>query len=229
MNQDILAALSSLSDWLIQWCELNTPNLQISACKIVKLNGQDLTAQCVITSQSSDVLLSWNSTVATLLDVQNDEGISYALRLKLSAKLARLSALEYYNTHYELIFSHDFASFGKKVTVENQKPNFCRFCMKSYPSTTFKNKAHAIPDFIGNRTLVSFVECDSCNDKAGNALERQLALFLSAMRPFFDVKSGNCPVPDHSASDVELKKYQDLQDELAATMQEWEDVAEKLG
>lgn len=30
-------------------------------------------------------------------------------------------------------------------------------------------------------------------------------------------------------SDAELKKYQDLQDELAATMQEWEDVAEKLG
>ena len=30
-------------------------------------------------------------------------------------------------------------------------------------------------------------------------------------------------------SDAELKKYQDLQDELAAIMQEWEDVAEKLG
>lgn len=30
-------------------------------------------------------------------------------------------------------------------------------------------------------------------------------------------------------SDAELKKYQDLQDELASTMQEWEDVAEKLG
>ena len=30
-------------------------------------------------------------------------------------------------------------------------------------------------------------------------------------------------------SDTELKKYQDLQDELAATMQEWEDIAEKLG
>ncbi len=30
-------------------------------------------------------------------------------------------------------------------------------------------------------------------------------------------------------SDSELKKYQDLQDELAATMQEWEDIAEKLG
>jgi len=30
-------------------------------------------------------------------------------------------------------------------------------------------------------------------------------------------------------SEAELKKYQDLQDELAATMQEWEDIAEKLG
>ena len=30
-------------------------------------------------------------------------------------------------------------------------------------------------------------------------------------------------------SDAELKKYQDLQDELAVTMQEWEDIAEKLG
>ena len=29
-------------------------------------------------------------------------------------------------------------------------------------------------------------------------------------------------------SDAELKKYQDLQDELASTMQEWEDIAEKL-
>ncbi|WP_213189843.1 ABC-F family ATP-binding cassette domain-containing protein [Cloacibacterium caeni] len=30
-------------------------------------------------------------------------------------------------------------------------------------------------------------------------------------------------------SDAELKKYQDLQDELAATMQEWENIAKKLG
>ena len=30
-------------------------------------------------------------------------------------------------------------------------------------------------------------------------------------------------------SEAELKKYQDLQDELAATMQEWEDIVEKLG
>ncbi|WDT69017.1 ribosomal protection-like ABC-F family protein [Cloacibacterium sp. TD35] len=30
-------------------------------------------------------------------------------------------------------------------------------------------------------------------------------------------------------SEAELKKYQDLQDELASTMQEWEEIAEKLG
>lgn len=40
----------------------------------------------------------------------------------------------------------------------------CRFCGKSMPSVTFRKKAHAISENIGNKFFINNEECDACND-----------------------------------------------------------------
>jgi len=46
-----------------------------------------------------------------------------------------------------------------------QKPSVCRFCFKTAPEATFRKEAHAISELAGNGTLLSFYECDACNDR----------------------------------------------------------------
>ena len=43
----------------------------------------------------------------------------------------------------------------------------CRFCKRDAKHTSFNNEAHAIPALIGNSTLFTHYECDSCNSIFG--------------------------------------------------------------
>src|SRR4051812_8829229 len=53
----------------------------------------------------------------------------------------------------------------------------CRFCYKEFPDTNFKMIAHAIPEFMGNKSLISKFECDTCNQYFGK-LENEFASFM---------------------------------------------------
>jgi hypothetical protein len=48
-----------------------------------------------------------------------------------------------------------------------QLGRICRFCRRPYPSARFKKEAHIIPQFLGNKYLVSDDECDECNEMFG--------------------------------------------------------------
>jgi hypothetical protein len=50
---------------------------------------------------------------------------------------------------------------------KNKSERKCRFCGKSNPEVSFKKKAHLIPEFLGNKMLLSDFECDSCNYEFG--------------------------------------------------------------
>ncbi|MCE7053888.1 hypothetical protein LZF95_04295 [Algoriphagus sp. AGSA1] len=47
--------------------------------------------------------------------------------------------------------------------MKPKKDRICRFCAASNESSTFRNDAHLIPNFLGNKHLVSDFECDKCN------------------------------------------------------------------
>ena len=64
----------------------------------------------------------------------------------------------------------------------------CLFCKRKYPSTTFKNDAHIIPELLGNKYLVSDFECDECNLKFGK-YDDHLAKFLGISRTLNGVKT----------------------------------------
>jgi len=66
----------------------------------------------------------------------------------------------------------------------------CRFCGRMEPNVTFKKVAHAIPHFIGNRTLKSLYECDDCNGNVFSPMESQFSQFMSIYHTFYHVSKG---------------------------------------
>lgn len=62
---------------------------------------------------------------------------------------------------------HNYEGESKK---EKRK---CRFCGKKMPEVTFKKKAHAISESLGNTRIFCYDECDACNEKF-SAIEQEL-------------------------------------------------------
>jgi|GEM_PF-2463346 len=57
----------------------------------------------------------------------------------------------------------------------------CRFCKGSSPETNFREDAHIIPQFLGNKYLISEFECDNCNSLFGT-YDNDLANWIGITR-----------------------------------------------
>ncbi len=88
-----------------------------------------------------------------------------------------------------------FDSSNRQFVGEHDKnKRICRFCNKSMftiEKVTFDEKAHAIPEALGNKGLVANEECDICNDKFGKTIEKDLISFLDVYRVFYGVSGKN--------------------------------------
>lgn len=62
--------------------------------------------------------------------------------------------------HDEKLFQ---AIFGKRIFIGEKSDRICRFCRRNSTSTKFRNDAHLIPEFMGNKSLFCYFECDECN------------------------------------------------------------------
>lgn len=91
------------------------------------------------------------------------------------------------------------ASNKKGGELKPRKDRICRFCGSSYPDTTFKNAAHSIPHFLGNRYLLNDFECDQCND-IFSKYETSLGDYLLLKRIFNGTK-GKKGTPKKESSD----------------------------
>lgn len=103
--------------------------------------------------------------------------------------------LAFYENNYELISKYELYS-DRKQFIGNSDNRICRFCKKASPQTSFKDDAHAVPVFIGNSTLFTYEECDSCNHVHGDNLEDQFAKFLGLRRTMSKIK-GRKGVPTY--------------------------------
>ncbi|HEX4294537.1 MAG TPA: hypothetical protein VHZ29_10410 [Rhizomicrobium sp.] len=70
----------------------------------------------------------------------------------------------FYLEGYEVLVNRVMAARGKPEFL-GQKPQVCRFCSKTKPEVTFRNLAHAVPELAGNGTLLTYYECDACNER----------------------------------------------------------------
>lgn len=98
---------------------------------------------------------------------------------------------KYYSENYEVVFDYaqlpeenDYSVYdcenNRKYSCLNIKDSNCkcRFCGKQKPEVSFRNRAHAVSETLGNKRIISIDnECDSCN-LMFSKYEKDLTSFL---------------------------------------------------
>lgn len=95
-----------------------------------------------------------------------------------------MEALEYFDERYSIIFKSELIA-DRKIKLsdpDTETKRVCRFCKQSAPQVTFKSKAHAVPEFLGNKALLSMNECDACNNFFAGKYETDLASWFGPWR-----------------------------------------------
>jgi hypothetical protein len=110
------------------------------------------------------------------------------------------------------LFARQYDMVQYETMPERRIPNLkkgkklvCRFCNQTEPAVSFKKDAHMIPDYLGNRHLLSDDECDSCNEKFGKTYEDHFAKYLGISRTINKVR-GREGVPTFNSNSLKAKK-----------------------
>jgi hypothetical protein len=74
-----------------------------------------------------------------------------------------LKVLQFYAHNYTNLIFRGIG--GNKQIILGRKPFRCRFCGGGPPERTFKKRAHAVSELLGNKVLKSLYECDTCNER----------------------------------------------------------------
>lgn len=101
------------------------------------------------------------------------------MKTVLLDNLNRSKADNFFSKYY-LKFKFD-TNIDKKFYLGEKINRICRFCGKKKPETSFRKKAHVIPQLLGNRNFLSYFECDKCNDLF-SIFEDSLASYLDPLR-----------------------------------------------
>jgi hypothetical protein len=102
---------------------------------------------------------------------------------------------DFYKKRYDVV-KRFFIRTGdiEKHLVDGEHKQ-CRFCgkrdgelNKSKIPTSFKQKAHVIPESLGNRSLLSNYECDTCNASFGKTIENDFGKWIKPIRTLSMIK-----------------------------------------
>ncbi|MCK5581876.1 MAG: hypothetical protein KAJ18_11455 [Candidatus Omnitrophica bacterium] len=105
-------------------------------------------------------------------------------RQQIAFSETNLKKMEYYNKHYQIVTDLYFVANAPVKLCDHKKAmeRECRFCGRSKPEVNFRKKAHAVPEFLGNKSLISMNECDICNKFFADEYEDHLAKWFGPMR-----------------------------------------------
>ena len=86
-------------------------------------------------------------------------------------------AANFYAERYAVIARFPFAANTPTWLADNahDSERRCRFCRRGKPHVSFSKRAHAIPEFLGNKSLFSKNECDGCNKFLADSYEDHLS------------------------------------------------------
>lgn len=76
-----------------------------------------------------------------------------------------------------------------------KSPRRCRFCGLAWPDVKFGNAAHVLPQFMGNRNVLSWFECNNCNDRFSR-YESSFAQFIKLERTLGGMKGRRNRIPE---------------------------------
>ncbi len=89
--------------------------------------------------------------------------------------------IAYFDERYKIAVEYSLQP-GKKIFLGNKGDRRCRFCGRTSPEVTFRKEAHALPEFVGNKSLFTYYECDSCNHAFGSGCENDFGNWSLPMR-----------------------------------------------
>ncbi len=103
--------------------------------------------------------------------------------------MTKKERLKFFIDNYELI-ANGFYGYGPKKYIGEKDKNKrkCRFCGQSVPQTIFRNIAHAIPEFLGNKQAILLDECDKCNEFFSQNIEDHLDKLTKPYRIIGQIK-----------------------------------------
>ena len=110
--------------------------------------------------------------------------------------------IEFYDKYY--VSCTQTLNKNIKIYLGENKNKTCRFCGKSTPDVKFSKLAHALPELIGNKSLFSNYECDTCNEVFANSIEDNLSKFLGVGRTLFQIR-GKKGIPKYKSNKKNVK------------------------
>ena len=121
---------------------------------------------------------------------------------RMTLSKTQAEAVNFYDQNYRVVFDSSLRKARplKLADPEDEKGRICRFCGKGKPEVAFKSVAHAVPEFLGNKSLVSQNECDTCNQLLAMKYEDDLAKWFGPMRTVSQIR-GKSGVPTYKNKD----------------------------
>lgn len=113
---------------------------------------------------------------------------------------------------------------GKKIVLRSSQPGVCRFCGLAEPEVTFRDKAHAIPESTGNKSLTTKYECDRCNRLFGSGIENDFGNWSKAQRAMSGVR-GKGPPPTLKEESRRQWRFEHGVEEIKLTQDENDPIA----
>ena len=95
--------------------------------------------------------------------------------------------MEEIKSNYSIIL---FDERTQPIGESDPEKRKCLFCNRS-GRELFRQKAHAISESLGNKSLVQNEECDECNHTFGTTIEQDFSNYLSLFRAMYSVKGKN--------------------------------------
>lgn len=87
---------------------------------------------------------------------------------------------KYFIDNYDLVWTN-LLNDNQTILIDD-KNNTCRFCGRSKNEVKFSDKCHAVPEFLGNKKIITKNECNNCNHKYASILEDDLSKFTLPTR-----------------------------------------------
>ncbi|MGV3458918.1 MAG: HNH endonuclease [Flavobacterium sp.] len=107
------------------------------------------------------------------------------------------------------LYEADIVKFhpNKKPPLKLKSNRICRYCKNPHPIVNFRKTAHLIPQLMGNKNLITDIECDNCNFLFSK-YENDLANFIGVYRSLTNIKGQN-GIPTFKTPDKLLKVESD--------------------
>lgn len=114
-----------------------------------------------------------------------------------------IEQIELFDKNYKILFTN-IKNPTQKTELGKKEIKKCRFCGKNESQTTFKTIAHAIPECLGNKTLICLDECDECNKFFSENIENHLDKVTLPYRTINMIK-GKKKIPTYKTQDEKAR------------------------